>query len=73
MSDSPLTVEELTALSCDCGRLDCVLVLKPRCHQKALPIVRFVKRTGTIVITCSVCEKHVTEIAVASKPPRVLQ
>lgn len=63
-----LTQVELSKLTC--GNPDCqdcandVLVLRSRCHMHA-PTWTEYNKNGTVRVFCSVCDRTITEIAVA--------
>lgn len=63
-----LTQAILDASGCDtphCGHDHSVLFIKGYCHPRAGVAAAYYKATGTLKITCSKCDKPITEIEVA--------
>lgn len=64
----PLHREQLDRAGCatpNCGHDHTVLFLSGECHPGASGNISYSKLTGTISVTCFVCDKPVAEVAVA--------
>jgi hypothetical protein len=49
----------------DCGHDHSILFIHSGCHPEEAVEIAYHKDTGTLLVSCSVCEKAVAEIAVA--------
>lgn len=66
MGDEPLHREYLDLMKCACGKTACEepVILHSICHPKEATWVSYYG--GNITVTCSLCEKVIAVIAVAS-------
>ena len=67
-SDGTYSREELDALGCDnpeCNHAEHnAIVLHSKCHNEGLRVA-YVKGSGTLIVSCHVCDKFVAAINVA--------
>lgn len=66
-----LTRKDLDPLLCsnpECKDPNCSreLFLHSHCHPEHVPTACYIKATGSLKFTCSVCDKHVLEVLVAT-------
>jgi hypothetical protein len=64
-SFSPSTREDIEADSCGDPNCPCILLLQAYCHPDAPMWVHYDKRTGTLRMTCSVCERPIDSFVMA--------
>ena len=70
-SSEALSVEELSALSCEscnCDDPDCGLLLSSRCHPRAGARVKFFKSTRLLQVVCDRCDALIMKIQLGPAP-----